>query len=222
MSITVKDSERIDPFATTKELQKIEIIRSVEYIDSTKAERDFTSHLGVNFTELAGVGVLPSSFLVTIKTVGGAREGINEFKQTVKQLDWVESVQSEDAIVEEIERTTKLMEQFSMWLGGVVGVVALIICFVLIKLSIGATFNCYDYQLRPILSSRCYRWAWVSGVVSGGVATGLLWFTIKTSDMVLPQLEFSYDTLPLISAVLIVGSTVMTLLSTALSIAVQK
>lgn len=222
VSITVRDSDKIAPELIIKEISEDSRVRKVVYIDSTRAERDFSAHLGFDIAQFMGSGVLPSSFIVTLHTHGATRDGVEALKRIVADYQWVDEIHYDVLVSKQVEKNVALMNQFSLWIGGVLVFVALILIYIAMKLSIGATFNCYEREAYRLLCKECYRWAWIAGVVGGFVATGMLWFTVKISDVVLPELGFGYDTLPFISAMLIVGSTITALLSASIAISVTR
>lgn len=223
VSAVVRDSVKSNPVTTIKELEKIAGVQKVEYIDSRKAEKELSELLESNVAELLGSDALPSIYLMTLKVADATPQELVRLKNQVESLEWVDEVYYEEAFGVEIEKKSELLGEVLRFIGYIVGAVALLLSLLAIKLSVGATLNCYNQRSFPKVRSEAMRWALISGVISGVISAALLFFTVKASHLALPAtFSLSYEQIPIISAMLVIASTVVSVLATLIWLEVHK
>lgn len=223
ISVTVVDSVKNSPVVMTQQLEKIEGVEKVEYIDSRRAEKELSELLSSDIVELLGSNALPATYLLTLKPSSATTSSIAGMEQQIRSLDWVEQLYYEEAFSQEIEKRGEILGEILGFVGYIVGAVALILTLLAVKLSIGSTLSCYNQRSYQKVRTEALSWAVISGVASGFVASGLLFFTVKASHLALSSsFNLSYSQLPMISAVLIISSTVVTLLASLVWLEVHK
>ncbi len=217
ISAVVKSEVRINPVEITNLLKEIKGVRAVEYVDSNSAERELSELFDKDIKRLMGSNVLPSIFLITINSSYALPSQIDSLKESIAQQPWVEKLYFEDALKTQVDKSAKMIEELLFAIGVVVGVVALLIIILAVRLSIGATLNCYEASSYHLVKRETLKWSLIAGMSSGVVASLLLFFTVRASHMALPiSLEMNYGEVPMIAAMLIIVSTIITLLSTVI------
>lgn len=217
MSVMVADSSQIDPLTSRRWIEQIAGVQSVQYIDSTEAQDEFSHYLSFDITTALGPGVIPSSYLVGV-AVDGQGGGLDQIKRQIESASWVQSVSYEQQIVEQIGRQASYLTLFCQRFLYVVCLVALVVLFVLSRLSVGVWVNTLHGggrigQLRGAILRR----GWVNGVLISVVGSSLFVLSIVGGRVLFPELSLSFNSVAAICAATSIFGSISSFVFTYLS-----
>ncbi len=222
MSVEIADSSKIEPIPTIESLKEIDGVSEVTFIDSTEALRNFEKFIGVDIKSYMGLGVLPSTMLIEIDPKHSGQREIEAIREQIAKESWVSGVYYESSVVSRTAQNLQIIERFSRLLAMILSGCSLVLIYLGFKMSVGATLNAYARSAHRAVSVQCYRAALVQGVVAAIGAVALLLFSIKYAQISLPALELSLETVPTITAATIILATILSIIFTAIAIAIKS
>ncbi|MFI3299182.1 MAG: permease-like cell division protein FtsX [Rikenellaceae bacterium] len=223
LSIEVSDTTKLDNYAIEKELKSIQGVSHIKFIDAKESQREFEGFLGHDLTQNIESVLFPNIYIVTLNSeaiVGD--DAMTEMCERIEEQEWVASLHYESSIPEKVTQNIVQIQKFSLYVAIIVGLCALVIMYIVTRLSVGATFNCYPMEARRRLRKEAYRWAWIQGVLSGVSAAALLAFMVKIAEGVVHPMVLNWHRVPEIAAGAVVVSVVLSLLFTSIAVGLHK
>lgn len=195
VSIFLEDSITTTQLSSVRSLlEREKEVEKFEFLSKEAAAADFKKSVGVDFEAVLDVNPIPASFDVRLRNPAA----IDRLEARWVAAPGVESVSYPRKMGQELGQSLTSLRLLAFGLGGVLLVVALVIIYVTIKLSVAGSRAAIgtmkivgakaDFIRRPFV-----RAGFIEGAASGVLASGLLFLLVELVRGAMPMMNVGYD-----------------------------
>lgn len=186
--------------ALKSNLEKAPFARQVNYISKAQATNDLLADLGENPEELLGSSPVPAELEVFLHAPYACRDSINKHIVPVKEKNkYVRDVVCPIELIDSVDGFTRTASLVAL----AVAALLAFISFALIASTVRSGVHNRRHAIRTMrLTGATHRFirrpfmarAWWTGLLSAGLAGGLLWYGLDTLAMMNEGSDFAFVT----------------------------